>query len=212
MRGLLVLALSAAVVALPGSPAAQVPSPPPEPSVYPDRPILVVEDRAAATIPFGSAARVEVKTMPGVVELYAATRPSTTYRLVRRAAAPTGAAFWTVTPRADTRLQARMQGGPAGPSTTVSVAQTVTLTVAARGGGHRFAGRVVPTRRGVVVEVHRATPSGPALVGRTTTDAGGAYAVDRRTGSGTSTFSATARATALNAEGRSRPLQVAVRP
>jgi hypothetical protein len=207
-RVLVVLVLAAATVAAPGSSAAQVPSP--EPPVYPDRPILVVEDRAAATIPFGSAARVEVKTMPGVVELYAATRPSTTSRLVRRAAAPAGAAFWTVTPRANTRLHARMRGGPVGPSTTISVAQTVTLAVAERGSGYRFSGRVAPARSGVVVEVHRGTPSGAALVGRATTDAGGAYAVDRRTGSGT--FTATARATADNVQGRSRPVQVAVRP
>ncbi len=148
------------------------------------------------------------------VRLHAYTRPSTRYDVVRSGVIDgSGQVSWNITPRGNTRLYASV-GGRDTATTTVDIAQLVSIRATSTAGPtYVFSGQVTPARGSVFVDVHRTHGTGAALVGRTVTRSDGTYRLDRRfSGAGTFAFWAVARRTADNAEGSSSRIGVAVRP
>ena len=91
-----------------------------------------------------------VRTAPDVLlDLYAYTRPSTAYRLVRSVVAGgDGVARFTVRPPANTRLYAQKRGCQPGPSTVLNVRTALTLTATRTGPReYVFAGDSLPDRQ-----------------------------------------------------------------
>jgi hypothetical protein len=162
----------------------------------------------------GERATVRVTGAPGAaVELWAYSRPTTSYSLVRRGVLDAeGRASFEVAPRGNTRLYARVAGRNTA-TTTVDVAQTATLSISrTSGGAYRFSGQIAPARAGVEVTLMRKPAVGPAVVAsRALTDAAGRYRIDRRFGeSGTFGFYVDTRVTADNLAGRSPSYTVTV--
>jgi hypothetical protein len=124
------------------------------------------------------------------VDLYAYTQPSTTYRLVRRAAAgEDGLARFTLRPPANTRLYAALPRCAPGPSTVLNVATALSLDVTRAGPRtYRFSGDSLPARSGgLIVSLYRLTDGGrQVLTAQTRADAGsGEWSLVRRfTGTG----------------------------
>lgn len=168
---------------------------------------------APRRIVLGERATVQVTGAPGAaVELWAYSRPTTWYSLVRRGVLDaTGRASFDVAPRGNTRLYARVAGRLTH-TTTVDVAQTATLSISRVPGAYRFSGQVAPARAGVEVTLMRKPAVGPAVVAsRARTDSAGRYRIDRRFGeAGTYGFYVDTRVTADNTEGRSRTYTLAV--
>ena len=163
------------------------------------------------TILATGSARVALRAAPGsTVDLFAYTRPSTDYRLVRTQALPPGGeAVVTLRPPANTRLYAQQRGGcPRGADSVVDVRTTLTLT--ARRDGPRlyaFAGDSLPARAGgLVVSLYRVEPGGrQVLAGQARADAvDGTWRLVRRfTGSGRFGFVARTGQDLQNAPGSS---------
>ena len=194
----------------PVTPVPVTPVQPPPASPAPVRTQLVADPRA---ISLGQSMAVGVEGAPGAtVQLYASSRPSTTYRLVRTGLiSGDGLRTWTITPPSNTRLYARVNGRNTA-TITVDVAHTSTIGVTNSAGTYRFTGVVRPGFAGLPVTLLRALPGGGAtVVGRTTTGPSGTWRIDRRfSGSGTFGFSAVTGASPDNAAGRSRTYGVAV--
>jgi hypothetical protein len=143
------------------------------------------------TVVATGAAGVTVRTAPGsLIDLYAYTRPSTTYRLVRSGTSDgDGLVRFTVRPPANTRLYAQKRGCQPGPSTVLNVATALSLDVTRIGPReYRFAGDSLPARSGgLIVSLYRLTDDGRQLLtAQTRADAGsGEWSLVRRfTGAG----------------------------
>lgn len=200
--------------------------PPPQPSATPTAtveptptPTPAPEPPSAPTLEqqvvvAGQGATLSGAAEPGqAVELWAYSRPSTTYRLVRVASAsPSGRYTFSVTPPTDTRLHVRVAGRDSD-STVLGVQHLVRLSATRTGvRAHRFAGTVFPKRAGVRVDVLARTSSGLRLLTSAATAADGRWSVDR-TFSGTVSWDVVARTAAdgLNRPGASAPVRVAIR-
>lgn len=121
-----------------------------------------------STIRAGESGRVTVRGTSGtVVDLWAYTRPSTTYRLVRTGVlAADGTLAFDVRPPANTRLQARHRDCAFGPSVVLNVRTALTLDVERTGPGeYAFSGDSLPARPGgLVVSVYRITTDGTQVL------------------------------------------------
>lgn len=203
--------LAAAVVLTPLAPAsAQTPT---APTIGVARPVIVLGEQGVVSVEGEAGSRVT---------LYAYTRPSTAYRVVRRGTLDAeGARSWAVTPAANTRLYAVTAPAGSAPGTSLRTTRTVTLDVAHSvsigvredAGTYRFSGVVRPGSTGLPVTLYRTLPGGGATVaGSTRTRPDGSWRVDRRfTGSGTFGFYAVTGATPDNDAGRSRGYGLTVR-
>jgi hypothetical protein len=154
-------------------------------------------------------------TPNGVIELLAYSRPSTTYRVVRRAETPsTGRSSFSVVPPTNTRLYARQVGCSGDSESRVLGVRTVISLQAVRTATrtYEFSGSVLPRRAGQLVTVYRRSSSGDVLTAQARTDARGVYRV-RRTFSGTGTFAFFARTSndVTNLGGISGDRSVAIR-
>ncbi|MCW2613732.1 MAG: hypothetical protein JWN08_726, partial [Frankiales bacterium] len=171
-----------------------------------------------ATIIATGAGRLSVDAPANsIIELEAYTRPSTTYRVVRRAeinAAGDDAQF-TITPPANTRLRARVVGCAFGDSKVMNV-RTALSIFATRTGvkTYRFSGDSLPARPGgLIVSLYRVTASGSqVLTAQTRASATTGDWVINRTFTGTGRFGFVVRTgqDLQNAPGASnvRPTQI----
>ncbi len=95
-----------------------------------------------------------------VVDLYAYSRPSTTFTVVRTATVgATGVVTWSVSPLTNTRLYAQSRGGAATPQTVLNVATGLSLNAARTATRtYGFSGRSIPARTGgLVISLYRST-------------------------------------------------------
>lgn len=162
------------------------------------------------TIRATESARVTLRGMPGVVaELWAYTRPSTTYRLVRTGTlASDGTLGFDLRPPANTRLQARHRDCAFGPSVVLNVRTTLTLEVERLGTReYAFSGDSLPARPGgLVVSLYRITTDGAQVLTAQTraSEADGEWRLVRRfSGSGRFGFVVRTGQDLLNAPGSS---------
>ena len=135
------------------------------------------------TIVAGGLVKVTGTATPNSrVELLAATRPSSSYRVVRRTlVSANGSVAFAVVPPANTRLALRQVGCAQGVAIGISVRTTLSLTITRSGGGHRFVGRIVPARPGgQVVSLYRVSGGRQVLVGLTRARGDGVYTLVRR--------------------------------
>ena len=173
-----------------------------------DAPPAVVLDHS--TIRAGETGRVTLRGTPGTaVELWAYTRPSTTYRMVRSGVVGNdGTIGFDVRPPTNTRLQARQRDCAFGPSTVLNVATTLTLAVERTGTReYVFSGDSLPARPGgLVVSLYRVTADGSQVLTAQTraSQATGEWRLVRRfTGSGRFGFLVRTGQDLLNAPGSS---------
>ena len=120
------------------------------------------------TITATAAAGLSVRTAAGVrVDLYAYTRPSTTFRRVRtQVADSSGVARFSVRPPANTRLYAQREGCDPGPSVVLNVRTALSLAVERTGPReYVFSGDSLPARSGgLVVSLYRLTDGGRSVL------------------------------------------------
>ena len=160
-------------------------------------PRQAVLDLAATSAVATHATAVTVHAPVGsTVDLFAYSRPSTTYAVVRSATVgATGVVTWSVSPLTNTRLYAQKQGGAPTPPVVLSVAPAVSLAATRTGTRtYAFSGRTVPARAGgLVVSLYRVDAAHhEVLTGRTRTDSHGRWSLTR-TFSGTGRFGFVAR-------------------
>jgi hypothetical protein len=184
------------------------PSPSPA-SVPPSAPSL-----EQPVVTAGGSATLTGAAEPGqVVELWAYSRPSTTYRLVRTGTtAPSGRYTFSVTPPTDTRLRVRVAGLDS-ESTALGVRHLARMSATRTAvQTYRFSGTVFPKRPGIRVDVLARTSSGLRLITSARTAADGRWSVDRRF-TGTATWDVVARTApdGINRSGTSAPIRVAIR-
>lgn len=163
-----------------------------------------------STVRAGETGRVTLRGTPGTaVELWAYTRPSTTYRMVRSGiVGDDGTVDFDVRPPANTRLQARQRDCAFGPSTVLNVATALTLDVARTGTReYAFRGDSLPARPGgLVVSLYRITTDGSQVLTAQAraSEANGEWRLVRRfSGSGRFGFLARTGQDLLNAPGAS---------
>jgi hypothetical protein len=140
-------------------------------------------------------ANVTVTARAGsTVDLFAYTRPSTTYSIVRTGVvASNGAITWQVRPPRNTRLYAQQRGGcPVGNQVVLGVRTTLSLSAVRNGTrNYTFFGDSLPARPGgLIVSLYRITSSGEVLTAQARASATtGEWTITRRfTGSGTFGF------------------------
>ncbi len=169
------------------------------------------------TITAMQPANVTVTGAPAtVVDLYAYTRPSTTYRVVRTATIGTGgSATFRVTPSSNTRLYAQRRGCPAGPSVVLNVRTSLSVQgVRQSPRVYRFSGESRPARaKGLLVNLYRVGADGrEVLTAQTRAGADGRWSVTRRfTGTGRFGFLVRTGQDLQNAAGLSDRTVVTVR-
>lgn len=163
-----------------------------------------------STIRATESARVTLRGTPGAaVELWAYTRPSTTYRMVRSGIVGNdGTLGFDVRPPANTRLQARERDCAFGPSVVLNVRTALTLGVERLGAReYAFSGDSLPARPGgLVVSVYRITTDGAQVLtaqARASESTGEWRLVRRFSGSGRFGFLARTGQDLLNAPGSS---------
>ncbi len=166
----------------------------------------------------GSPALVRLGGTPGAtVDLYAYTRPSTAYRVVRTVVVPAGGpAEVSLTAPSNTRMYAQQRGCAEGPSSVLTVRSTVSVDARRTGARtYRFSGNSLPLRpEGLALALYRVTDDGrEVLTARTRTDpATGRWTLTRRfTGSGTFGFVVRTPQDLTNAAGTSSRRTVVVR-
>jgi hypothetical protein len=128
------------------------------PSVALDRSTVVATGEATVTVTGARSA---------VVDLYAYTQPSTTYRLVRSGTTSAdGVVSWAVRAPANTRLYAQQRDCAPGPSVVLNVATALTLTAERKGvREYVFAGDSLPARSGgLIVSLYRITNGGGQIL------------------------------------------------
>jgi hypothetical protein len=160
---------------------------------------------------YGSTVPVSVQGMPGAqLELWAYSRPSTTYRLVRTGTVD-AAGTWTTTvrPATNTRLYVRTRttGGWLSSTTrAVQIRVNVSLRVSAptSTGRRTFSGTAGPALAGRLVSIYRTSASGPRLFLQVRTTSTGAFTASALTPRGWAVYDARAAATDRNAAGTSR--------
>lgn len=123
------------------------------------------------TITATGHAPLTVQTTPNTtVDLFAYTRPSTTYKLVRTAqVGDDGQASFSVAPGGNTRMYAQQRGCTANPpadSVVLNVRPKLTLNVDRVGTrSYTFYGNSLPVRdRGMVVHLYRVTADGSQVL------------------------------------------------
>ncbi len=162
-----------------------------DPDPAPEPPSAPTIDPGQEVVTVGQSSTLTGAAEPGQqVELWAYSRPSTQFRLVRTttAEAGTGRYVFSVTPPTDTRLRVRVRGMDS-PSVVVGVRSVVRLAVTRLAPRvYRFSGTVFPRRAGQPFAVYL----GSTLVSRTVVGSDGRWTVDRRF-LGTGTFDVTAR-------------------
>ena len=181
------------------------------PSPAPSR--LAVAAGSEVVTAGGRAVLTGVAAPGAPVELLAYSRPSTTYKVIRRITADaTGAYTFTIWPQTNTRLLVR-SGGQSSESVVVAVRSALSFTATRTDvRTYRFAGKVRPSRPGQLVSVYAQTPSGNVLVGRGRVRADGSWtATHRFTGNGTFPLYAVTGSDLTNLGGRSRTVHTAVR-
>jgi adhesin/invasin len=97
------------------------------------------------------------------VDLYAYTRPTTTYAVVRSGVvAANGTISWGIRPPRNTRLYAQQRGCPAGNQVVLGVRTTLSLSAVRNGTrNYTFSGDSLPARPGgLIVSLYRIDPSG----------------------------------------------------
>jgi hypothetical protein len=199
-----------------GSPSATV-----EPSASPTRPgsqpptppgcaraAEVALDRTDI-IATGSALVTVTATPNSTVDLFAYTRPSTSYRVVRSAElGDSGVAQFRIVPPANTRLYAQQRGCAIGQSKVLNV-RTAMSIFAVRNGvrDYTFSGRTLPARPGgLIVSLYRVTPGGQQILTSQTraSASDGRWVINRKfTGSGRFGFVARTGQDLQNAPGSS---------
>jgi hypothetical protein len=137
----------------------------PSPSVSPTQPpgpgscATTLISLASATINATGQALVRVQgSAGGTVDLFAYTRPSTTFRLVRTAVtAADGTATFTIRPPANTRLYAQARGCPPSEQVVQNVRTTLSFAVTRNGTrSYTFTGDSLPARSGgLIVSLYR---------------------------------------------------------
>lgn len=205
------------------SPAASTSAPPtattaPSPATSPGAtapncsvPATVALERS--TIVAGTSARVNA-TAPvnSVIDLFAYTRPSSTFRLVRSAeVGSTGKTAFQLAPPANSRLYALVRGctvNVARDSKALNVSTRLTLTAVRNGvRNYTFSGNSFPARRGgIIVRLYQVTKDGrQTLITQTRASATNGRWTIRRTFAGTGQFNFVVRTgqDALNAAGAS---------
>ncbi|MBK5305799.1 MAG: terpene cyclase/mutase family protein [Frankiaceae bacterium] len=151
--------------------------------------LTMLNTRIVAT----GASSVTVQAPPNsVVDLFAYSRPSTTFSVVRTATVgATGVVTWSVSPLTNTRLYAQSRGGAASPQTVLNVATALSLSAARTGTRtYVFSGRSIPARTGglIVSLYRRAGVGGSVLTAQARADAKTGMWSLTRTFSGTGTF------------------------
>ena len=176
-----------------------------------------VLDLSVTSIVATHAATVTVHAPAGsVVDLYAYSRPSTAFSVVRTATVgSTGVVTWSVAPLTNTRLYAQKQGGAPTPQQVLGVATALSLNVARTGTRtYAFSGRSVPARAGgLVISLYRSSDGvHQILTAQTRADAKtGAWSLARAfSGTGRFTFVVRTGSDLQNAAGTSNTRSVLV--
>jgi len=149
-------------------------------------------------------------TPNSVIELYAYSRPSTQYRLVRSGTTDNNGSvsFTDLRPPTNTRLYAQQRGCAIGQSTVLNVRTQISLNVVRNGQrNYTFSGQAIPARTGgLIVSLYRVTITGQQiLTSQARADATtGRYVINRRfTGSGRFGFAVRTGQDLQNAPGSS---------
>lgn len=210
---LLAALLPVAATLVAGSAAAQE-EPSPEPAC---RAVTTLD---LPTITANDTAGLSVKAAPGsVVDLFAYTRPSTDYRLVRTGAVgDAGIAQFGVRPGGNTRMYAQQRGCTADPvrdSVVLNVRPDLTIQSSRTGTrSYSFYGTSVPARsEGLVINLYRVTADGQeVLTARTRANAThGNWRINRTfTGTGRFGFVVRTAADMTNAAGKSNVQSVLI--
>ena len=144
----------------PTSPGTMSPSGPPNPACVTPASVTLEKDTIIAT---GSAGVTVKASANSVVQLFAYTRPSTTFRVVRQAeVGADGTATFRVVPPANTRLYAQQMNCNASPSVVLNVRTALSL-FAKRNGvrDYTFTGDSLPARPGgLIISLYRVTNDG----------------------------------------------------
>lgn len=159
-----------------------------------------------STIIAGKPSDVTVVSTSGrTVELYAYSRPSTTFRVVRTAVANGSQTVFRVFPATNTRLYAQEVGCRASTSVVISVRSAVGISAVRNGTRlYTFTGPTNPRRPGQVVSLFRRTPNGDVLTAQARTGSDGRYTIQRRfTGSGLFDFYTRTSSDITNLQGNS---------
>jgi hypothetical protein len=146
------------------------------------------------------------------VTLYAATRPSTTYKAAHTATTDAnGYAGWAVNPVSNTSLYVTSESGSDSPKVTVNVRYRISLRVTRVGvRTMRFDGGVTPGGGGTTVDVFRSGSNGPVRVASTRTASNGGYSLQAGLPAGRYTFYALVATTSTNDGNRSPYVQATV--
>ncbi len=202
-----------APVPSPAAPTVAPPTvaPPAEPSAAPPTMTL-----SPATSRAGAKVTVSGKAEPGdTVELWAYTRPSTTYGLARTAeVAEDGTYAFTVAPSRNTRMFVKdTTEDTQSPSAVLRVMTSINVKVARTGvRTYRFTGSTLPKRPGQTVNVYYLAGTKKTIAGKAVVTPKGTYLFERRFGSGgTLTFTAQTGVDNDNAAGTSAPVKVALK-
>ena len=198
--------------ATPTDTASATDSPTDEPSATPP-PVATSISASPRRITRGEKAKVVVHGAPGcLATLYAATRPSTTYKVAHTAVTgPNGYATFSIAPVSNTLLYATTEGGTASPKTSVNVRYRISLQVTrVATNTMRFQGGVTPGGGGTVVDVWRSGSNGNVKVGTTRTASNGGWSLQKQLPRGTYTFFALVATTANNDGNRSPYTQATV--
>ncbi len=120
------------------------------------------------TIIATGSAGVTVKGTPNsIIDLFAYSRPSTTFRVVRSAEVGNdGTATFRVVPPTNTRLYAQQRGCNAGSSIVLNVRTALSLAVVRNGKrDYTFSGDSLPARTGgLIISLYRITNSGSQVL------------------------------------------------
>lgn len=192
----------------------------PEPS--PDEPEPDPEGTAPtlALAPARSLAGQKVQVTgtgePGAtVELWAYTRPGTTYAVVRTGEVDEDGRYaFTVGPAANTRMYVRDTDSETdSPSVVLKVATSINVKVTRTGvRTYRFSGSTLPKRPGQTINVYYANGTRKTIAGKAVVTPKGTYLFERRFGAaGTVTFTAQTGVDLDNVAGTSAPVRVALR-
>ena len=194
------------------------PSPSPSPTSTPPPACTTASTLlGAAFINAMQSADVTVTAARGsTVDLFAYTRPSTSYAIVRSGVVTSnGTVTWSIRPPRNTRLYAQQRGCPAGNQVVLGVRTTLTLGAVRNGTrNYTFYGDSLPARTGgLIVSLYRVNADGSqVLTGQARASATtGEWSLTRQfTGSGSFGFIVRTGADLQNAPGAShlRPTSV----
>jgi len=162
------------------------------------------------TITATQAATVNVVGTPNsVVDLYAYSRPSTTFTVVRSGTVGAdGILRYSVMPSGNTRLYAQQRGCPQGESVVLNVRTALSLNVARTGTrSYQFSGGSLPARTGgLIISIYRITETGTEVLSSQVRadNSTGQWSVNRTfTGTGRFGFVVRTGQDLINAPGRS---------